>query len=66
MDTKYFEQAMLEFCMQRSMHIKVGDLTTGELCRLLQRAQELKKADQERQAQVSRGPVMQPVDSIGM
>lgn len=47
-DTKYFEQAVTEYCLQRSMHIKVGDLTMGELSRLLIRAQELKDADRRR------------------
>ena len=54
MDTKFFEQAVIEYCLKRSMHIKVGDLTMGELSRLLQRAQELKAADQEAQRQSSR------------
>lgn len=43
-DTKYFEQAVNEYCLTRSMHIKIGDLTMGELSRLLRRAQELKAA----------------------
>jgi hypothetical protein len=41
-DTKYFEQAVTEYCLTRSMRVKVGDLSMGELSRLLQRAQELK------------------------
>jgi len=44
-DTKYFEQAVTEYCLKRSMCIKVGDLTMGELSLLLLRAQELKAAD---------------------
>jgi len=44
-DTKYFEQAVTEYCLKRSMHIKVGDLTMGELSNLLRRAQELKQHD---------------------
>lgn len=44
-DTKYLEQAVIEYCLKRSMHIKVGDLSMGELSRLLQRAQELKAAE---------------------
>lgn len=43
-DTKYFEQALIEFGLRRSHHIKVGDLTVGELSNLLRRAQELKAA----------------------
>jgi len=44
-DTKYFEQAVTEFCLQRSMRIKVADLSMGELSLLLRRAQELKESD---------------------
>lgn len=44
MDTKYFEAAVNEYCLKRSMHIKVGDLTMGEMSYLLRRAQELKDA----------------------
>lgn len=47
-DTLYFEQAITEYCLKKSMHIKVGDLTVGELSRLLRRAQELKIEDQDR------------------
>jgi hypothetical protein len=28
-DTKYFEAAVAEYCLKRSSHIKVGDLTMG-------------------------------------
>jgi hypothetical protein len=45
MDTKYFEQAVNEYCLKRSMHIKIGDLSMGEVSFLLRRAQELKEAD---------------------
>ena len=45
-DTKYFEQAVTEYCLKKSMHIQVGQLTMGELSHLLRRAQELKEADQ--------------------
>jgi hypothetical protein len=52
MDTKYFEQAVNEYCLKRSMHIQVGQLSMGEVSALLRRAQELKEAaaaeDQER------------------
>ena len=41
MDTKYFEAAVNEYCLKRSMHIKVGDLTMGELSGLMRRAHEL-------------------------
>lgn len=43
-DTQYFEQAVNEYCLQRSvgMATKVGDLTMAELSMLLRRAQELK------------------------
>lgn len=45
-DTKYFEQAVTEYCLKRSMHIQVGHSSTmGELSQLLRRAQELKDAD---------------------
>jgi hypothetical protein len=45
MDTNYFQQAVDEYALKRSMQIKVGDLTMGELSWLLRRAQELKEAD---------------------
>jgi hypothetical protein len=45
MDTKYWEQAVNEYCLKRSMSIKVGDLTMGEMSQLIRRAQELKAAD---------------------
>jgi len=45
-DTKYFEQAVTEYCLKKSMHIQVGQLTMGELSQLMRRAQELKEADQ--------------------
>ena len=54
MDTKYLEQALTEYCLQRSAHIKLGDLTTGELSRLLRRAQELKAADNSPEAKAER------------
>ena len=44
MDTNYFQQAVDEYALKRSTHIKVGDLTMGELSWLLRRAQELKLA----------------------
>jgi len=47
-DTKYFEQAVTEYCLKKSMHIQVGQLTMGELSHLLRRAQELKEADQRK------------------
>ncbi len=49
MDTRYFQQAVDEYALKRSMAIKVGDLTVGELSWLLRRAQELKDADRMRQ-----------------
>jgi len=54
-DTRYFEQAVTEYCLKRSMCIKVGDLTMGELSRLLQRAQELKAADKVARFEQKRG-----------
>jgi len=44
-DTKYFEQAVTEYCLQHSKQVRVGELTMGEISTLLRRAQELKAAD---------------------
>ena len=41
-DTDYFRQALEEYALKKSAHLKVADLTIGELSWLLQRAQELK------------------------
>ena len=59
-DTKYFEQAVTEYCLQRSIRLKVGDLTMGELSNLLRRAQELKDADRQRGPQ----PIVQALDNM--
>ena len=58
-DTKYLEQALIEYCLQRSAHIKLGDLTTGELSRLLRRAQELKAADKSPESRAERERMME-------
>lgn len=48
LDTKYFEQAVREYGRKLGSVCTVGDLTLGELSRLLRRAQELKDADQQK------------------
>jgi len=55
MDTNYFQQAVDEYALKRSSHIKVGDLTMGELSWLLRRAQELKVAAAAGQFEARRG-----------
>jgi len=61
MDTKYFEQAVLEYCLKKSQHIKVGDLTMAELSQLLRRAQELKAADRGSRERLHMGKVLNQI-----
>lgn len=58
MDTKFFEQAVNEYCLKRSMHIQVDQLSMGEVSALLRRAQELKEADGKPQ------PVVKVLDAV--
>ena len=54
MDTKYVDQALREFGQRLGSVCTIGDLTLGELSRILQRAQQLKDADHQRSAVLDR------------
>ncbi len=50
-DTQYFQQALDEF-IQKYGHRLLGDITTGELSKILMRAQQIKAAHREELASV--------------